>query len=106
MLRVLGERGLLGQAAALVFARPVASDRQDDPGAGGRAAHRDAVAAQVLRAMGEYAAGIPIVLNVDFGHTNPQWVLPYGGEMTVDGIQQRLIAHYGAARPVGVPECG
>ena len=58
MLRVLGERGLLGQAAAVVFARPVASDFEDDPGAGGRAAHRDAVAEQVLRAMGEYAAGI------------------------------------------------
>ena len=106
MLRVLGERGLLGQAAAVVFARPVASDFEDDPGAGGRAAHRDAVAEQVLRAMGEYAAGIPIVLDVDFGHTNPQWVLPYGGEVTVDGIRQRLVAHYGAARPLGVSECG
>lgn len=56
--------------------------------------------------MGEYAAGIPIVLDVDFGHTNPQWVLPYGGEVTVDGIRQRLVAHYGAARPLGVSECG
>jgi muramoyltetrapeptide carboxypeptidase LdcA involved in peptidoglycan recycling len=31
---------------------------------------------------------------VDFGHTDPQWVLPYGGQMTVDGPNRRITAHY------------
>ena len=35
-----------------------------------------------------------IVFNVDFGHTDPQWVLPYGGTMTVDGPARTIIASY------------
>jgi muramoyltetrapeptide carboxypeptidase LdcA involved in peptidoglycan recycling len=31
---------------------------------------------------------------VPFGHTRPQWVLPYGGAMTVDGVERRLWADY------------
>ena len=34
-------------------------------------------------------AGIPV------GHTRPQWVLPHGGNMTVDGAARRVHAHYG-----------
>ena len=30
-----------------------------------------------------------------FGHTRPQWIVPYGGLMTVDGASQRLFADYG-----------
>ncbi|MDR7275917.1 muramoyltetrapeptide carboxypeptidase LdcA involved in peptidoglycan recycling [Catenuloplanes atrovinosus] len=28
------------------------------------------------------------------GHTDPQYVLPYGGTITVDGPARRLMAHY------------
>jgi muramoyltetrapeptide carboxypeptidase LdcA involved in peptidoglycan recycling len=34
-----------------------------------------------------------IVFDVDFGHTDPQWVLPYGGELTIDGPGRRIVAH-------------
>ena len=33
-------------------------------------------------------------LDVDFGHTDPQWVLPYGGLLTIDGPARRITAHY------------
>ena len=26
-----------------------------------------------------------MVVGVPFGHTRPQWILPYGGDITVDG---------------------
>jgi muramoyltetrapeptide carboxypeptidase LdcA involved in peptidoglycan recycling len=35
-----------------------------------------------------------IVFGVDIGHTDPQWVLPYGGRLTVDGPGRRITAHY------------
>jgi len=35
-----------------------------------------------------------LVYGPDFGHTDPQYVLPYGGRMTVDGPSRRIIAHY------------
>jgi muramoyltetrapeptide carboxypeptidase LdcA involved in peptidoglycan recycling len=33
-------------------------------------------------------AGIP------FGHTRPQWILPHGGTITVDGTARRVTADY------------
>jgi muramoyltetrapeptide carboxypeptidase LdcA involved in peptidoglycan recycling len=34
------------------------------------------------------------VVGVPFGHTRPQWVLPHGGTMTVDGVERRVWADY------------
>lgn len=33
-------------------------------------------------------------MDVDFGHTSPKVVLPYGGVVTVDGQQQRISADF------------
>ena len=58
-----------------------------------RAAYRADQRAAVLRAFGEYAPDAMIVFDVDLGHTDPQWVLPYGGPITVDGPARRITAH-------------
>jgi muramoyltetrapeptide carboxypeptidase LdcA involved in peptidoglycan recycling len=31
---------------------------------------------------------------VDIGHTDPQWVIPYGGKMTIDGPARTITASY------------
>ena len=94
MLRVLGERGILGGAAALVWARPPAGDLTVHPTQEEARALREANRESVLRAVEEYAPGIPVVLDVDLGHTNPQYLVPYGGRMTVDVGARRLVAHF------------
>jgi len=94
MLRNAGERGLLeqfpavvvGTAKAALFGRPAGDDE--------RRAYRDAQRAAVLRAFDRYNPEAMIVFGVDIGHTDPQWVLPYGGTLTVDGPGRRIIAHY------------
>jgi muramoyltetrapeptide carboxypeptidase LdcA involved in peptidoglycan recycling len=95
MLRNLGERGLLEVFPALVWARPRTSHgevrRTPDEAGVLRAAHRESV----LRAVTEYNPEMVVVMDVDFGHTSPQWVLPYGGRLTVDAEQERLVAHFG-----------
>jgi len=35
-----------------------------------------------------------VLVGVPFGHTRPQWILPYSGVLTVDGASQRLFADY------------
>jgi muramoyltetrapeptide carboxypeptidase LdcA involved in peptidoglycan recycling len=93
-LRSAGERGLLahfpavlvGRAKATFFAKP----RPPAERPRYRAEQREAV----LRAIGDYNPSAMIVFDVDFGHTDPQWVLPYGGELTVDGPGRRIVAHY------------
>jgi muramoyltetrapeptide carboxypeptidase LdcA involved in peptidoglycan recycling len=48
----------------------------------------------VLRALDTYRPNTLVCVGVDFGHTSPQWVLPYGGPLTVDAPARRLVAQY------------
>jgi muramoyltetrapeptide carboxypeptidase LdcA involved in peptidoglycan recycling len=95
VLRNLGERGILDVAAALLWGRPPVSSREDPKteaeAADLRADRREAVS----RAVADYNPDLVVVLDVDFGHTSPQLVLPYGGWVTVDGEQQVITAHFG-----------
>lgn len=94
-VRALGERGTLAAIAGIVVARPPASNLESPrPEAAARAkwrkAQQDVVIEQVLR----YNPEAVICVGPPFGHTRPQWILPYGGEVTLDGNEQRLIASY------------
>ena len=35
-----------------------------------------------------------ICVGPPFGHTRPQWIVPYGGEITLDGESQKVFADY------------
>lgn len=93
-IRCLGERGLLDAASALLWGRPPVSDHEhpvtEQAASQLRSEHRDSV----LRAVAEYNPRLVVALDVDFGHTSPQLVLPYGGEVTVDGASRTITAHF------------
>jgi muramoyltetrapeptide carboxypeptidase LdcA involved in peptidoglycan recycling len=94
VLRNAGERGLLEQFPAVVVATAKASNIENRPPQSERARFRDDQRDAVLRALATYNPEAMVVFGVDFGHTAPQWILPYGGRMTVDGPAQRIIAHF------------
>jgi muramoyltetrapeptide carboxypeptidase LdcA involved in peptidoglycan recycling len=94
MLRNFGERGLLSQFPALVVALPKAATFGDPADPAARAQYRVDQREAVLRALATYNPTAMTVFNVDFGHTDPQYVLPYGGRLTVDGPARRITAHY------------
>jgi muramoyltetrapeptide carboxypeptidase LdcA involved in peptidoglycan recycling len=93
-LRVLGERGLLEQFAAVVVAKPKAWHHDHLTTADERARFRDEQRDAVLAGVAEYNAQAVVVIGPDFGHTDPQYVVPYGGEMTVDAVARRITAQY------------
>ncbi len=95
MLRNLGERGILGVAAALLWGRPPVSSREDPRPEAEAAGLRAERRAAVLRAVADYNPELVVVLDVDFGHTSPQLLLPYGGGVTVDGEHRLITAHFG-----------
>ncbi len=97
MLRNAGERGLLAQFPAVIVGTAKASRFGYRPGPRERDRYRDEQRAAVLRAFGEYHPAAMIVFGVDIGHTDPQWIVPYGGLVTVDGLARRITAHYGPA---------
>jgi len=93
-VRALGERGLLGVVAGVCVARPpvtgfeVRLDAAER--ARRRAEQRDAVVEEVVR----YNPDAVVCVGVPFGHTRPQWIVPYGGRMTLDGATRTVAASY------------
>lgn len=92
--RSLGERGILAAVDAVVVARPPTSDFTVRPSAAERRAKRDAQRDTVISVVHSYNPDAVIVVGPPFGHTRPQWIVPYGGPVTVDGVEQRLYADY------------
>ena len=94
MLRNMGERGLLEQFPAVVVGRAKASHfgtpRSDDEREAYAVDQREAI----VRALDAYAPRAMAVFGVDIGHTDPQWVVPYGGLMIVDGQSRTIHVRY------------
>lgn len=94
-LRGLGERGFLQAAAGVLVARPPASTHELIPSADQRAAHRAEQLDVVQTIMGIYNPEAVFCVGVPFGHTRPQWIVPYRGRMKLDGVNRTVTAHYG-----------
>ena len=94
MLRNAGERGLLRQFPAVVVGLAKASSFGQRT-ATERTTYRSEQQQAILRAFVEYNPTAMVVFGVEIGHTDPQWVVPYGGMLTVDGPARRIVAHFG-----------
>jgi muramoyltetrapeptide carboxypeptidase LdcA involved in peptidoglycan recycling len=92
--RSLGERGLLAAVDAVVVARATAATREDPRTPESRAAHRAAQRDVAIETVHSYNPDAVVVVGVPFGHTRPQWILPYGGTITVDSREQKVWADY------------
>ncbi|MFH8569792.1 S66 peptidase family protein [Streptomyces sp. NPDC017993] len=94
VLRSMGERGLLGRFGALLMARPKAWSLSQRHSAEAKASYVREQRAAVLRALTAYAPEMVAVFDVDFGHTDPQLVIPCGGTIRVDGQARRITVTY------------
>jgi muramoyltetrapeptide carboxypeptidase LdcA involved in peptidoglycan recycling len=94
MLRNMGERGLLAQFPAVVVGKPKAWDSAIDQPEPVRAAYRADQYAAVVRALSQYNPTTLLVCGPDLGHTDPQYIVPFGGRMTVDGRSRRITMTY------------
>ncbi len=94
IVRSLGERGVLGAVDAVVVARPPASGLDRPLASPQRAAHRAEQRDTAMELIGRYNPNAVICVGPPFGHTRPQWILPYGGHLTVDGERRTIWADY------------
>lgn len=74
----LGERGWFNQLSGVMIGRPKAWDFSQQNTAEQKAKYRQDQRETVVSVVREYNKIIPIVQNIDFGHTDPQIVLPVG----------------------------
>lgn len=94
ILRSIGERGLLGSFGAILAGRPKTEQFHSRRTDAERRAYGSAQLEAVDRAVSEYAPDAVLVHNVDFGHTDPQFVIPMGGRMVVDGVARQIRVTY------------
>ena len=94
LLTGLGERGWLHHFQALLVGRPRAWDFAQPLTPTQKAAYCQQQRAAVVRAVRVYNPRIPIVQNLDFGHTDPQLLLPSGQMARVVGSEQRIFLTY------------
>jgi muramoyltetrapeptide carboxypeptidase LdcA involved in peptidoglycan recycling len=94
IIRSLGERGVLAAVEAVLVARPPVSDLTRRPDAEGRQRLRVEQCDVAIDTITRYNSEAVICVGVPFGHTKPQWILPHGGVITVDGVRQQIRANY------------
>ena len=94
IVRSLGERGILAAVDAVLVARPPVSDFTRRPPAQERARLRAEQRDVVVALVGQYNPDAVVCVGIPFGHTRPQWIVPHGGLITVDGVARRIVADY------------
>jgi muramoyltetrapeptide carboxypeptidase LdcA involved in peptidoglycan recycling len=55
-----------------------------------RAEQRDVI----VELIGRYNPEAVVCAGIPVGHTRPQWIIPHGGAITVDGTARRVVADY------------
>ncbi|MEU8329716.1 LD-carboxypeptidase [Micromonospora sp. NPDC048839] len=94
IVRSLGERGLLSAVDAVLVARPPVSDHTRRPATADRARLREQQRDTVVDVVTRYNPEAVVCVGIPFGHTRPQWILPHGGPVTVDGVERLVFADY------------
>lgn len=94
VLMCMGERGLLQRFTALLMGRPLAWRFGTPNDHGFRRQYAEAQRDAVLTAFEEYSPGVPVVLDVDLGHTDPHLVVPNGGECRIDPVARTVSVRY------------
>ncbi|MEV5765828.1 S66 peptidase family protein [Micromonospora sp. NPDC052213] len=94
ILRNMGERGLLAAFPAVLVGRAKAWDFERPHSVPQRREWADAQRDAVTRALAAYDPDAVVVFDVDLGHTDPQLIVPYGGEIRVDAVERRISVRY------------
>jgi len=94
VFRALGERGILervqgvlmGRAKAWEFDKPNTLEQKEE--------YRKQQRETVLRTVRQYNTEIPVIQNMNFGHTDPQIPMPYGSKVRIDAENRSIFATF------------
>lgn len=94
VIRVLGERGILKNVKGVLMGRPKAWEFDKPQSTEEKTEYRAKQRETVLGMVRKYNTDIPVVQNLNFGHTDPQIPMPYGGKIKIDAKSKRIFAHF------------
>ena len=94
VVRAFGERGILSRVRAIFVGRPKAWDFSKQNTDEQKVEYKKEQRETILNTIREYNKAIPVVQNMDFGHTAPQICLPSGNMVRVDGRSKKIFAEF------------
>jgi muramoyltetrapeptide carboxypeptidase LdcA involved in peptidoglycan recycling len=92
--RALGERGILERVKGVCVGRAKAREFDKPRNPEERVAYRKEQQETIIKTVRAYNRDIPIVQNMDFGHTEPQIPMPYGNKIRIDTVEKRVFADF------------
>ncbi len=94
VFRALGERGILEKVKAVLVGRPKAWEFDKQWNAEQKAEYRKEQRETITKTIRNYNKTVPIIQNVDFGHTDPQVPFPYGKKVKIDSINNKITVEF------------
>jgi muramoyltetrapeptide carboxypeptidase LdcA involved in peptidoglycan recycling len=94
VVRAFGERGILARVQGVLVGRPKAWNFQKNTSDEEKAAYKNAQRDAVLQTIRRYNSTVPVIQNMDFGHTSPSLCLPYGGDVEIESGSHTIRAWY------------
>jgi muramoyltetrapeptide carboxypeptidase LdcA involved in peptidoglycan recycling len=92
--RALGERGILNRVQAVLIGNPKAWEFDNQMTPEERSNYSTNQRETILRAIRQYNQTIPVVQNLNFGHTDPQIPMPYGNQVRLNSQTKQIFATF------------
>ena len=94
VIRAFGERGVLAKIKGLLVGRPKAWSFDKPQTIEEQRAYKAKQREIIANTVRKYNSEIPIIQNMDFGHTDPQIPMPYGGKVRIDAKERSISAQF------------
>lgn len=94
VFRALGERGVLNNMKAVLVGRPKAWERGNQMDREQKEKYKNEQQEIILKIVREYNKTIPVIQNMDFGHTDPQIPFPYGKKVKIDSQNKKIFVDF------------
>jgi muramoyltetrapeptide carboxypeptidase LdcA involved in peptidoglycan recycling len=94
VFRALGERGILKRIKGVLVGRAKAWEFDKRNSIEEKVAYRDEQQKTIIDLIRKYNKTIPVIQNMDFGHTDPQIPIPFGNQIRIDSENKKIFATF------------
>lgn len=94
VVRAFGERGILERIQGVLVGRPKAWEFDKQNSTEEKEAYCQNQREAIIETVRKYNIKIPVVQNLNFGHTDPQIPMPYGNMVRIDSEQKKIFATF------------
>lgn len=94
VIRAFGERGILERVKGVLVGRPKAWHFDHQHSIKEKEEFRFKQKEVIFDTVKQYNPNIPVIQNMDFGHTDPQISMPYGNKVRIDSEKKKIFATF------------